>query len=109
MCQHFENLRIGFTGSVTFLPKSAKGVGKGQAQHEESNYQQMIKLMRGIPLERMLLETDGPYMCPAPFRGQTAHPGHVHRVAERIAEVRGISVEKVLAATRESARAVYGV
>ena len=34
----------------------------------------------------VLIETDGPYMCPEPCRGQTAHPGHVHRVAERVAE-----------------------
>lgn len=63
----------------------------------------------GLPLERLLLETDGPYMCPEPFRGQTAHPGHVHRVAERIAEWQGRPLGEVLASTRRSTRVVYGI
>ena len=56
-------------------------------------------LIRELPLDRLLIETDGPYMCPMPFRGQTAHPGHVHRVAERIAALKGVDLARVMEAT----------
>ncbi|CAE8616444.1 unnamed protein product [Polarella glacialis] len=94
LCDHFPRLRLGFTGALTFG-------GKRGAQ--------LAALVTSLPLERLLLETDGPYMCPAPFRGQTAHPGHVHLVAEQIADIKGETLSKVLAATRESTRAVYGI
>lgn len=111
----WPNLHIGFTGSITFKDKpgkggkggrGAKGAGgvvekKGEAHNRE--------LVARLPLERLLIETDGPYMCPEPFRGQTAHPGHVHRVAEQIAEWQRRDLGEVLRATRLSTRAVYGV
>ena len=52
-----------------------------------------------VPLDRMLIETDSPYLAPIPFRGKTNSPAYVPYVAQRIAEVRGISVEAVAAAT----------
>ena len=52
-----------------------------------------------MPLERMLIETDSPYLAPVPFRGKINQPGYVKHVAEEIAELRGISVEEVAAAT----------
>jgi TatD DNase family protein len=52
-----------------------------------------------IPLERMLIETDSPYLAPVPHRGQTNQPGFVMHVAEEIARVRGIPVEAVGEAT----------
>lgn len=69
----------------------------------------MVVASQGIPLERMVLETDGPYMAPTPYRGGTAHPGMVHKVAERIAEVKGVDLGLVLRTTRENTRRVYGV
>jgi len=68
-----------------------------------------MELVNGLPLDRLLLETDGPYMCPEPFRGQTSHPGHVHRVAERIAELQGRSLGEVMEITRRSTNVVYGI
>lgn len=115
LCERWENLRIGFTGAITFAPKGpgkgkAKGKGKaGAPQREEGGPEHFEELLRRLPLARLLLETDGPYMCPSPFRGQTAHPGHVHRVAERIAEVKAVPLAEVMAATRASCRAVYGI
>merc|ERR1712232_1522313 len=113
LCRLWPKLRIGFTGSITFKDrdggkaagKGVKGKGgnvekKGEAKNQE--------LIRGLPVERLLLETDGPYMCPEPFRGQTSHAGHVHRVAEKIAEWQGTSLGEVMAATRASNRVVYG-
>eukprot|EP00928_Gymnodinium_smaydae_P079121 TRINITY_DN63135_c0_g1_i1.p1 TRINITY_DN63135_c0_g1~~TRINITY_DN63135_c0_g1_i1.p1 ORF type:complete len:433 (-),score=59.35 TRINITY_DN63135_c0_g1_i1:141-1439(-) len=96
LCSGWKNLRVGFTGGITFGDRSPKGVAQEQ-------------LVKGIPLERLLIETDGPYMCPAPFRGQTAHPGHVHRVAERIAEWHGKPLAEVMIATRKSTAVVYGI
>jgi len=87
-------LKLGFTGAVTFHGDRGR---------------QLADVVRAIPLERILLETDGPYMCPEPFRGHTAHPGHVHLVAERIAGLKGRSLCDVLAQTRANCREVYGI
>jgi TatD DNase family protein len=50
---------------------------------------------RQVPMERMLIETDSPYLAPVPFRGKTNQPGYVKHVAEEIARLRGIPVEEV--------------
>jgi TatD DNase family protein len=76
------NFHISFSGIVTF--KSAKDL-KEVAKH--------------VPLNRMLIETDSPYLAPTPFRGKMNQPGYVRFVAEHIAELRGISVEEVGEAT----------
>jgi TatD DNase family protein len=52
-----------------------------------------------VPLERCLIETDSPYLAPVPFRGKTNSPAYVPWVARRLAEVKGIAVEDVAAAT----------
>ena len=55
--------------------------------------------MRELPLERLLLETDAPYLAPEPFRGQRNEPARVAEVAARLAEIRGIPVGEVERAT----------
>mmetsp|Transcript_27955 Transcript_27955/g.61655 ORF Transcript_27955/g.61655 Transcript_27955/m.61655 type:complete len:385 (-) Transcript_27955:65-1219(-) len=107
LCEYWPNLRIGFTGAITF--KDAKGKGGQKGKIGRGTQDHCRELIEGIPLERLLIETDGPYMCPEPFRGQTSHPGHVHRVAEQIAEWQQKPVGEVLRATRESARVVYAM
>ena len=57
------------------------------------------EVARRIPLDRLLVETDSPYLAPVPFRGKINQPGYVRYVAEEIARLRGISVEEVAAAT----------
>ena len=52
-----------------------------------------------VPLDRMLIETDSPYLAPVPYRGMTNSPAYVPYVAQQIAQVRGISVETIAAAT----------
>ncbi|PKO52352.1 MAG: DNAase [Betaproteobacteria bacterium HGW-Betaproteobacteria-20] len=52
-----------------------------------------------IPLDKMLIETDSPYLAPVPYRGKTNQPSYVKHVAEEIARLRGISFEEVSAAT----------
>jgi len=76
------NFHISFSGIVTF--KSAKD---------------LMEVARQVPLDRMLIETDSPYLAPAPYRGKMNQPGYVKHVAEHIAALRGISVEEVAAAT----------
>ena len=73
-----QGFYISFSGIVTF--KNAKALREVAAS---------------IPLERMLIETDSPYLAPAPHRGQTNQPGYVKHVAEEIARVRGITTEAV--------------
>jgi TatD DNase family protein len=59
------------------------------------------------PLDRLLLETDGPYLAPVPHRGKRNEPGFVRRVAERMAAVRGISIDELIAVTGENAGRVF--
>ncbi|TLG77108.1 TatD family hydrolase [Culicoidibacter larvae] len=56
-----------------------------------------------VPLDRLLIETDSPYLTPVPYRGKRNEPGYVHYVAEEIAKLRGISYEEVVQATYENA------
>jgi len=60
-----------------------------------------------MPLDRMLVETDSPYLTPVPFRGKRNEPAYVRFVAEKLAELRQIPVEEVRRITTENARRVY--
>lgn len=57
---------------------------------------------RRVPLDRLLIETDSPYLAPMPFRGKTNQPGYVRYVAEEIARLRNISFEEVARATTDN-------
>ena len=73
---------ISFSGIVTF-----------------KNAEALREVARKVPLERMLIETDSPYLAPVPYRGKTNEPALVKHVAEEIARQRGITLEEVGAAT----------
>lgn len=64
--------------------------------------------VRSVPLDRLLLETDSPYLAPVPFRGTRNEPAHVMRVAEVVADVRGIGLDELAAAVRGNARRLFG-
>jgi TatD DNase family protein len=64
---------------------------------------------RRVPLERMLIETDSPYLAPVPFRGKLNQPAYVRHVAEEIAHLRGIPVEAVAAATSANFFQLFGI
>ena len=68
-----------------------------------------LETAAAIPLDRIVLETDCPYMSPEPFRGKRNDPGKLYRMAERLAEIRGISVEEVRAATMENGKRLYRI
>jgi TatD DNase family protein len=63
------------------------------------NAQALKEVAKSIPLDRMLVETDSPYLAPVPFRGKTNQPAYVKHVAEHIADLRGISLGEVAEAT----------
>ena len=83
---------IGFTGVLTF-----------------KNARKAVETAQRIPLERIVLETDCPFMAPEPFRGKRNDPGYLYRMAEQLAEIRGICVEEVHAATMENAKRLYRI
>lgn len=69
---------------------------------------QVHEVARHCPRDRLLVETDGPYLAPAPFRGRRNEPCHVAIVARRVAELRGEPLEQVARATTAAARALFG-
>jgi TatD DNase family protein len=79
------NFYISFSGIVTF--KNAK---------------QVQEVAKQVPLERMLVETDSPYLTPVPYRGKPNQPGYTRYVAEFIADLKGISFEQVAEQTTEN-------
>jgi TatD DNase family protein len=76
---------ISFSGIVTFKNAAA-----------------LREVARQVPLDRMLIETDSPYLAPVPFRGKTNEPGLVKHVAEEIARLREITLEEVGKATSDN-------
>ena len=62
-----------------------------------------------VPLDRMLIETDSPYLAPVPFRGKTNNPSFVPYVAKQIAMVRGVDVETIASATSRNFSHLFGV
>lgn len=69
----------------------------------------IAEVVKELPLERLLLETDCPYLTPVPFRGKRNETSYVVYVAKKIAEVKGISVEEVAEATTRNAERLFGL
>lgn len=85
-------LYLGFGGSVTF-----------------KNARHPVEVAREIPLDRLLLETDAPYMAPVPCRGKRNDSSLIRYVAEKIAQIREIPVEQVLNVSFENTRALFSI
>jgi len=83
---------IGFTGVLTF-----------------KNARKAIEVASRIPLDRIVLETDCPYMAPEPFRGKRNDPGKLYRMAQRLAEIRGLTEAEIRAITTENGRKLYRI
>ena len=66
------------------------------------NAQELRDVARMVPLDRCLIETDSPYLAPVPYRGKTNMPAYVPHVAQQLADVKGISLEKVAQATTQN-------
>jgi len=83
---------LSFTGAITF--KNAK---------------RALEVIKWLPIERMMIETDSPYLTPEPHRGTRNDSTYVHLVAEKIAEVKGIAPEEVAAITMENGKRFFGI
>lgn len=73
------------------------------------NARQSVEVASEIPLDRLLLETDAPYMAPVPFRGKRCDSSMIVYAAEKIASLRGIETQELLDITAENARRFYGI
>ena len=83
---------VGFTGVLTF-----------------KNARKAVEAAQAIPLERILIETDCPYMAPEPFRGRRCDPRLVRFVAKKLAEIRGITEDEAAQATFENACRLFHI
>ena len=83
---------LGFTGVVTF-----------------PNAKKVAEVLKICPLDRLVIETDCPYMSPQPFRGQRCDSTMLSYVAERIAEIKGIGVQEVIDHANINTKRVYGI
>jgi TatD DNase family protein len=88
---------IGFTGVITFPPQKKNP----QAQED------LLEVVRRMPLDKILLETDCPYLSPLPYRGKRGEPWMAEATAQKIAELRGITLEEVLRATTDNALRLF--
>lgn len=73
------------------------------------NARELREVAAALPLERLLIETDSPYLAPVPYRGKTNEPAYVPHVAAQIAQLKGLSVEAVAEASRANTRALFGL
>ena len=83
---------IGFTGVLTF-----------------KNARKAVEVAKAIPLDRLVLETDCPYMSPEPFRGKRNDPGRLYRMAERLAEIKELPLEEIHRVTLENGKRLYRI
>lgn len=88
----FKNLFLGFTGAITFKKSD-----------------ELRKVVENVPLERILLETDAPFMAPGKFRGKVCHSGMIPIIAQQIADCKKVSLSKVLKTTYDNTCYVYGL
>jgi TatD DNase family protein len=84
-------LYVSFTGVVTFKKSEA-----------------LREIVRSVPLERLLVETDAPYLAPMPYRGKTNEPAFVVHTAKVLAEVKGVSEDELAAATTDNFFRLFG-
>ena len=99
---------VSFTGVITFVPKSPKATGIPAAACG-LGIRDYDKVIKAAPLDKLMAETDAPYVAPEPFRGKRNEPLYVRYVAEKIAEIKGISFDEVARQTTENARNLFKI
>lgn len=88
----FPRIYFGIGGVVTF-----------------KNARRLVEVVSRIDLKHLVLETDAPYLTPEPFRGRLNEPSYLPYVAARIAAIKGVSTEEVIAATSANAQEIYRI
>lgn len=86
---------IGFDGNITY-----KGIAKGETTS-------LVDLVKNCPLDRIIVETDAPFLSPIPHRGERNEPSYVIIVAQFIAKIKGITPKKVIKKTTENTHTVF--
>lgn len=100
-----------FSGSTEMLKEILKlglSISLGGAVTFK-NAKYPVEVAKEVPLDRLLLETDAPYMTPVPFRGKRCDSSYIIYTAEKIAEVKNMSVQELLDITKENALKLYGI
>jgi len=90
-------LYLGIGGIVTFPPR------KGRAENP------LVEVVRLMPMDKLLLETDAPYISPLPKRGERNEPANVMIIAQKVAEIRGTSVAEIMRQTTENAVRLFNL
>ena len=114
LTQHNKNSTIimhCFSGSVEFMKECIKQ-GWYIALGGVVTFKNAVKakeVAKEVPLDKLLLETDAPYLTPVPFRGTTNQPAYVKYVAEEIAKIKELSFEEIDKVTTQNAKIVFGV
>jgi len=83
---------ISFTGNITF-----------------KNARRLVEVVKAIPIEKIMIETDSPYLTPEPHRGERNYPGNVRYVAQKIAEIKGMQYDDVVHVTGHNAVKLFGL
>lgn len=100
-----------FSGSVEMaqeLVKSGLHIGVGGVVTFK-NARKLVETVEAIPLERILLETDAPYLSPVPYRGNLCHSAYIYYTAMKVAEIKSISVNEVLSITADNAKELFSI
>jgi TatD DNase family protein len=92
-------LYLGFTGVVTFPPKKT----------DPKSQEDLLEVLEKCPLDRMLVETDAPYLAPQKYRGQRSEPWMTEEVIKKIAEVKGLRVEEVEEEIFENSKRLFKI
>ena len=73
------------------------------------NSQALRDIARDLPADRLLVETDAPYLAPVPYRGERNDSSYLPLVVSKIAQIKGISEEEVIRVTEENAKRLFGM
>ena len=100
-----------FSGSVEFMRECVKQ-GWYIALGGVVTFKNAVKMKdvaKEVPLDKLVLETDSPYLTPVPFRGKENRPAYVRYVAEEIAKIREMNVEEIIDITTRNAEEIFGI
>jgi TatD DNase family protein len=90
---------LGFTGIITFPPKKS----------DPAAQEALLEVVKKAPLDRILLETDAPYLAPGKYRGKRSEPWMVNEVARKIAEIKQIDCDEIVKITTENAKKLFNL